>query len=382
MKNSSLIENDSLKLLGLVRKINIYSSLFVTIIGLIGNSLITYIYASKKRRTNSSHVYLLCSAINDNLFLIVHLFEDTLKTYIDVYSIERDHFLEKINIVEMNNIQCQFINYLRNILRFVSAYIVVAFTIQRLFIVSKPLTNKFKSNKSAWKTVLIIIIISILFNIWVPFIFKINDENQNCDVDRSYSSEYFYINLNYTFLILAIPIVIVLICNVLIFLKLKKSDKERKKLQHTEHLNNNNRSSSKIPRSPGYPNLSEFANTPRLSKVSSLNIKSNNINEQLIRSTRNIPKSTKKITLQLYIVSLSFLILNLPYLIGWFAFYFKSFFDQINSVSKIKLFFTLQISQIFYILYYGIKFYIFYLTSSEFRNSLTKTGKLIIVFKT
>ena len=124
----------------------------------------------------------------------------------------------------MNNIQCQFINYLRNILRFVSAYIVVAFTIQRLFIVSKPLTNKFKSNKSAWKTVLIIIIISILFNIWVPFIFKINDENQNCDVDRSYSSEYFYINLNYTFLILAIPIVIVLICNVLIFLKLKKSD--------------------------------------------------------------------------------------------------------------------------------------------------------------
>jgi hypothetical protein len=365
MNNPSQPEINLEIFLDLYRKINIYSSLFVTIIGLIGNSLITYIYASKKRRTNSSHVYLLCSAINDNLFLIVHLFEDTLKTYIDVYSIERDHFLEKINIVEMNNIQCQFINYLRNILRFVSAYIVVAFTIQRLFIVSKPLTNKFKSNKSAWKTVLIIIIISILFNIWVPFIFKINDENQNCDVDRSYSSEYFYINLNYTFLILAIPIVIVLICNVLIFLKLKKSDKERKKLQH---INNKKRkrNGSKIQRSPGCQNLSEIV-------IISKNIHSSNIKKEFVsfKKLQKIPSSSKKITIQLCIVSLSFTLLNLPYLISWFAFYYKSYFDQINSDSKIKLFSMLQMAEIFYILYYGIKFYIFYLTSSEFRSALT-----------
>ena len=183
--------------MNLFRKINIYSSLFVIIIGLIGNSLITFIYLGKKRRTNSSHVYLLCSAINDNLFLIIHLFEDTLRTYLDVYSM--NIFLQMINLVDMNNIQCQLINYLRNILRFVSAYIVVAFTLQRLIIVFKPLTTKFKSNKSAWKTVLVIIIISTLFNIWVPFIFKIytkNNEYKFCDVNKSYVLEYFYLNLS------------------------------------------------------------------------------------------------------------------------------------------------------------------------------------------
>ena len=71
----------SKQLMELFRKINLISSFVVILIGFIGNCLITLVFIQKKFRSNSSHVYLLCLSVIDNLFLIIHLFEDTLKTY-------------------------------------------------------------------------------------------------------------------------------------------------------------------------------------------------------------------------------------------------------------------------------------------------------------
>jgi hypothetical protein len=379
MNSSIQFENDSKKLLILFRKINIYSCLFVVIIGFIGNLSITYIYSSKKRCTNSSHVYLLFSSVNDNLFLILHLIEDTLKTYLEVYSIEKEDFLRMINLTDMNNVQCQLISYLRNILRFVSAYIVVAFTLQRLLIVYKPLTAKFKDIKSAWIIILIIIIIGILFNIWTPFIFTINNVNENCDVDKKYPNEYFYINLSYIVFALVIPMILILISNFLISIKIKKSNIEREKLQQQKKdTNRSNNNSSKIPRSPGSQNLCIFLESTRFSKTS-CNL--TNTDELVFKKSQNkTNKSSNKLTLQLSLVSISFFILYLPYLIGWFIFYYNDAFSELNLISKNKLFSVLQFAEILYILYYGIKFYIFFLTSSEFRNIFTRTSKFIFFF--
>ena len=44
MNNSILIRNDSEKLLELFGKINIYSVLILSGVGLIGNSLLAYVY--------------------------------------------------------------------------------------------------------------------------------------------------------------------------------------------------------------------------------------------------------------------------------------------------------------------------------------------------
>ena len=315
--HSTLIEPDEEDLLHLFRKINIYSSLFVIIIGLIGNSLITFIYLGKKRRTNSSHVYLLCSAINDNLFLIIHLFEDTLRTYLDVYSM--NIFLQMINLVDMNNIQCQLINYLRNILRFVSAYIVVAFTLQRLIIVFKPLTTKFKSNKSAWKTVLVIIIISTLFNIWVPFIFKIytkNNEYKFCDVNKSYVLEYFYLNLSNILFSIFIPMVVILVCNILIIYKILKKNSKRKILLASSSRNISNKLVARLNKSK--PTNDE--NTLNIStKIeTSFNAKTNEISysrksltlvyHNMVQKTNQFSKSIKSskvsrnVTIQLFLI--------------------------------------------------------------------------------
>ena len=158
------------------KKINIYATIFVTLIGLIGHSLIISVFGQKRFRTSSNSVFLLCLAINDSLFLIVHFFEDTLRTFIQVYINESNSneifnkFIQSLNLTDTYDFTCRLINYLRFILRFSSSYILVVFTIQRLHIIHSPFHNKFKSNKSAWLTCLTILIISFIINIWVNHI--------------------------------------------------------------------------------------------------------------------------------------------------------------------------------------------------------------------
>ena len=149
------------------------------------------VYLNKRFRINSSCVYLLCMAFSDGLFLILHFFEgnytlfgvlliyiwltesfknlDTVRTFQDVYlnnnsnelhngckymrtnNFENDflsqyNWIKLLNITDRFDIICRSINYFRYLLRFVSAYIIVAFTIQRAYVVHSPLKDNFKVN--------------------------------------------------------------------------------------------------------------------------------------------------------------------------------------------------------------------------------------------
>ena len=62
------------------REINIYTTIVVIIIGLIGNILAVIVFIQKRFRKTSSEVFFLVLAISDGLFLLTHFFEDTLRT--------------------------------------------------------------------------------------------------------------------------------------------------------------------------------------------------------------------------------------------------------------------------------------------------------------
>lgn len=133
------------------RILNVTFTFIAIVIGLLGNSLIIYVFWNKKFRTNSSNVFLLCLAISDNIFLIIHLFEDTLRTYKDIFITNKekldslDNFIKLILIIDNYEIACRIVNYFRSLFRFISAYIVLAITLQRLSMIYSPL--KFKSIK-------------------------------------------------------------------------------------------------------------------------------------------------------------------------------------------------------------------------------------------
>jgi len=320
-----------------------------------------------------------------NIFLIVHLFEDTLRTYLDVYS-KNILFLQMINLVDMNNIQCQLINYLRNILRFVSAYIVVAFTLQRLIIVFKPLTTKFKSNKSAWKTVLIIIIISTLLNMWIPFIYKIrntdNEYQKYCDVNKDYVSEYYYLNMSYIIFSIFIPMVVILVCNILILFKILKKNSERKFLQESTKIMKRSRALSE-PRLRKSSSIFQIVTKIRKKSLkfeprtrpntheftTSINIKSSE-NSKSVNKT-SYSQSSKNTTIQLIVISFSFITLNLPYFISWSYYYIDELYRS-NQDLRNNFYGYVQITKIFHILNFCIKFYVLFATVSTFRRFITK----------
>ena len=82
---------------------------------------------------------------------------------------------------------------------------VIVFTIQRLFLVYKPMYKKFQSTKSAWNFLILITIIAFCLNSWSLFVFKIQGQYVYvCDVDKSLVNTYFFINIIYIFLVVMI----------------------------------------------------------------------------------------------------------------------------------------------------------------------------------
>lgn len=364
---------ESLLVLSQSGKVNIFSIVIITLIGLIGNFLTIMVFSQKKFRINSSSVYLLCLAINDSLFLIIHLVEDTMKTFKDMYLNESEltNELNLFALMDQFEIACRFINYMRNVLRFISAYIVVLFTIQRLAIVYHPLSRKFISIKSAWKTVLMITIVSILINIWVPFMFEIEiSENKSfCDIKKYFKREYFYLNIIYTTFIMLIPMLIILLCNLSIIYKTVINESKRKELQLIGFKQ------PSTLRKKTNANLKVVVEQKEEKRPSYSIVKPHYMTEnQLIKNRTKISKnSSKKMTIMLLFISFSFLFLNLPYFISWMMCFYEASLQKLEFKQKSYLYAALQISEIFYVLNYGIKFFIYCTSSTLFNNQLKKS---------
>jgi hypothetical protein len=327
------------------RKINIFSVLIILVIGLIGNCLTILVFSQRRFRTNSSNIYLFSLAIVDALFLSLHVIEDTVRTYNDVYPINNTNetsffdFLSNLkNVTDKFLLSCSLINYFRYVIRFISAFIIVAFTLQRLRLVYFPLSNSFKTKQSAWKTVSIITIMALISNSWVPFMFEI--EKQHCDVKINHRKVYFLLTSVYIGMIMLLPILTIIISNTLILNKTNKEEKKRKIMQ-IQHLNlivtntscsstTKNQKSKPIKLDKNYHQYlsikSQYSNNSRntinnreqLSSHSTFRLKPFYESTHMIKNKLNNKiDSTKKLKNILILISFSYALLNIPYLITW-----------------------------------------------------------------
>jgi hypothetical protein len=448
---------DSIGFLVYARKLNIIITLFVILIGLVGNSLTIYIFSHKKIRSNSSHIYLLCLSLIDSLFLINHFFDDTFKAYVSIYlnenSNDENNFLSKLFKHESI---CGLFTFFRYTLGFISSYTLTAFTVQRVSIVFKPLSIRYKTKLSAWKSFIIITILSIFLNIWVLCMFKIQKNQQDiqfCEINKDFRVEYFRFNGIYIFFIMFLPLFIMLICNFCIIYKTAKDDKNRKLLQQISknnlklenkepkikrtfasmnivglvESNNNlnlpkstvstsNCSSVSSDRSSLSNKLNEtdqhlklldpksnqsfltIKSDPSLKETSLLNksistgqnldllgakksldssksafhlakksitqsTNSNNFyNEKRKPSNNTMKANSKKVTKSLMLISISYVLLNLPFLITCFLYFYEVAHNKLETISKNYLFSAFKISEVFYVFNFSIKFYIYCLT--------------------
>lgn len=118
--------------------------------------------------------------------------KDTVRNHFDIYINES----LDVNAGPFNKyeVACRVINYLHYVFSFNSAYIVVAFTVQRLVLFCRPLSTSFKTKRSAWKTVKIIGVLSLFLNIWVPIFYSSNPKDY-CDIDTNLKSKFHAIGI-------------------------------------------------------------------------------------------------------------------------------------------------------------------------------------------
>lgn len=347
IKNASQFAYSSQFFLRNTRIVNIFSTILIILFGLIGNAAIIKVFSKTKFRVNSSNIYLLALAVNNNLFLLIHLFEDTLRTYLDVYKDDDNlnkfyQLLVIINVTDKFYAACCIVNYLRYTLRFTASYIILTFTIQR-YLSEKSLGAKFDKKESAWKTVSIIGIVSFTINIWVLFFFEINHNNDSvyCDVKRKLKDTYFVLALIYSIIIVIIPILVISVAALNIIIKQNFRKKQYSAKQKVIKF----KETSQEIRVPKFKKENNFSIIEPKKKS---HTKPCFPLEQLINRISIKSNNTAKITRILITISMSFAALNLPYITTWFMFFYDSAYHKNDQSDNNYLFGVLQIAEIFH----------------------------------
>jgi len=294
--------------LELTQHINQIISIIIVIIGLLGNFLTILVFVQPRFRRNSTNVYLLFMAINNSIYLIVHLVYD---------------------LTLVNN---HLINYLKYVLRFNSAYTMIVFILQRVLIVYKPMLVKFRKRTSAWLTILVIVLISLILNAWILF-----------------DSEYYDI---LTFIcsiliILILPTFIILLSNCFLIFSLFKDRKNRLSRRIINRLNRHEQS--------------------RIVKLRPVYL---NLNQYLIRTRIKEDNKIKKNIILIVASFILYMLMNLPYLIVWFL---------INENNDFFYYSMLKISEIIYCMNFSLNFYLYCVPCSVFRKRLKYSCKYIMI---
>jgi len=202
---------------------------------------------------------------------------------------------------------------------------VIVFTIQRLFIVCRPLNRRFRSKKSAWNFLIFISLIALFVNSWTIFVFETQtqaaEDKMVCDVNKSLADFYFKAIFFYIFLVVLMPIVIVIISNFLIILRSKKNDLNRELLNA---YTNNNLEDLPTNKQISRQSKSQHKINRQSKSQQQINRQSNaqqQINRQSNAQQQISRNFNQKISKTLFLISSVYVILNLPYLITWFVYY-------------------------------------------------------------
>lgn len=321
------------------------------------------LFIQREFRTSSIHVYLWTLALIDNSFLVLHIFEDTIKD-LDYNQIQL------LNIIDKYELACRLINYFKYVARFISAYIILLFSIQRLYIVYRPLSPRFKTKASAWNAILIISLMGFLLNGFYVFMFKITDSNY-CDINKKFKREYFYTNIVFFVVSVLLPISFVFIVNIFIIYKTIKNERKMKKERRIiPHANQNNSRNASVNQS----SVNNASTEQNSTMITNFQIKPHYLtfDQILNRKTKNALNYSKKVTVLLLLISYSFVILHLPFVLTWSFYYIEITFQQNSITTQYYVLVLLQFSEIFFVLNSGIKFYL-YCTSCIIFRKISRT---------
>ncbi|XP_059176638.1 thyrotropin-releasing hormone receptor-like, partial [Physella acuta] len=299
-----------------------YFTPMVFVVGMVGNSLSLCVFLSKNMRHLSASTYLAALSFSDIINLIFYVLYEWLTRGLRVIT-SGSH----VSFLHIDG-ACHVIMYLHYVSRFLSAWLVVAFTIERYIGVCHPLRRKHICTLSSTKRIVAgLLVLALLVNIFKPLLtvsHHVDMWGQACTTNPKYKQLSFILDSIYAVSITFVPFVIISVLNISII--------------RTLFLHNRQ--------------------------------------QRLIRTLMEKSAIKLEFTIILLIVSFCFVALNLPYFATWCKVFLSSNFVKLVSLQDLDeiIYFrgvTFIARAIFYI-NYCINFFLYSITGAYFRRELKR----------
>ncbi|XP_005098020.1 cysteinyl leukotriene receptor 2 isoform X2 [Aplysia californica] len=224
----SKIEEDHTKVTALVvgSLFYAYFTPFVFVTGILGNSVSLSVFLCKSMRHLSASTYLAALSTSDLMVLIFYVLTEWLIRGVPVLSPDT-----KVTFMHVNG-ACQVIMYFHYVSRFLSAWLVVAFTVERYIGVCHPLHRRHICSPTSTKKIVFgFTVFSLVINIFKPLLSVVHDVElwgPMCTTYPQHRQLSFVLDSIYAVFITFIPFVIITVINILIIRRLVKHNRQQR----------------------------------------------------------------------------------------------------------------------------------------------------------
>lgn len=199
-----------------------YVTPFIIVVGILGNLVALRVFVSRRMRKMSASLYLACLALSDSCALLSYVLVEWLNR-----GLPRWPGGWPCNLTAISGL-CQGYVFASYMFRFMSAWFIVAFTIERYIGICMPLRRHVHCKRAfARQSLGAVVLAAVASSIWKPFlvVVQVSREVPICSYRPGYRVLTFVLDSIYGGSITVIPFVIMLTLNLLICRKLRQTKK-------------------------------------------------------------------------------------------------------------------------------------------------------------
>ena len=207
-----------------------YSVPVILTIGILGNAVSLRVFLSRNMRKLSASTYLAALSTSDIAALVFYVLMEWLR-----WGLPQPNHDEQLDVLNSAGI-CQVLIYFSYVSRFLSAWFIVTFTMERYIGVCHPFKRKdICGSRSAQKVLSCLVLISLIVMLFKPILTSsreiqtVNSRVHRCLPDPARPMMSFVLDSLYGLSITVVPFLIISILNALIIRKLLHRYKHHKK---------------------------------------------------------------------------------------------------------------------------------------------------------